>query len=109
MIDKKELLWVELKLGEINGDWLTIKFTPAQKREFPKLMRDYQKLIILVGEKGGERLWLLEFWPELLSEKAFAGPRNAAYLPYATEIPDVTCIMGHERNITWDRLGEGRL
>ena len=54
-------VWVELKLGEFQEgpDLLRMHVRPEQKRTITEINEEGGQAHILVGQKGGTRLWLL--------------------------------------------------
>lgn len=55
----KRTLFIELKACHLQDGRLEFGFTPAQKRSFPKLIKQGACLTVVAAETGSNRLWLL--------------------------------------------------
>lgn len=47
----------ELKVGEVKGAMVCYTVRPQQKKRIKKMLEKGYKVWLLVGEKGGDRLW----------------------------------------------------
>ena len=64
---------LELKCGELIGDWLVFKVRPEQRRELKAMVRDGVKVGFLVGIKGSGSCCLLAVGGQSLAGKVEFG------------------------------------